>query len=91
MSCLEIRVGEPEFLNPQPRTSIGPSGQLEQELGEDDSRRVARRASFTLFPVLVHSSSAFPPMSCLEIRVGEPEFLNLHPLPARIRFDWGFF
>ena len=59
-----------------------------------DGRRLGESCSpsrFTSFPVLVRSSSAFPPMSCLEIRVGEPEFLNPAPRPARLRFDWGFF
>ena len=35
------------------------------------------------FPVLVRCSSAFPSMSCLEIRVPRPEFLNPAPPASR--------
>ena len=59
MRCLEIRVGEAEFLNPHPRTSIGLGGRLERELREDQLGRVAPRAVFRRFPSLFAAHRRF--------------------------------
>ena len=81
----------PDSGNHLPRPSIGLGGPIRTGIGGRRLGESCSPSSFPPFPVLVRSSSAFPPMSCLEIRVGEPEFLNPHPRPARLRFDWGFF